>query len=873
MNGNGSHLSSDDLTPPSSAAPLSPLQPVNSNFLDKSVDLLPPSVASMSFSADCLDDPTELDDRISFLEKKVSLQDDEIQCLKSALADALRRLSVVETQSHRILPNTPTPGKSKSSGLHPMRTSFSAVTPTPPIINKRASTPGAESRSASKNGRWTPDSRTPETYTANVKSSHRPPSPANSVRSSLKKISGALDIDLSPHRPSISPGSHKSTEAMAQAGRQRRSSGGSSGNSVDPSEGVIRLTLRGRNVPLYIPSELIPDYEISNPNPPPKEQLKLDWVYGYRGRDCRSNLYLLPTGELIYPIAGIVVLYNVEEQMQRHYLGHTDDVKSLAVHPDKITIASGQVAGHDKKTARAHIRVWDSVSLNTLKVIGGGGDFGNAVCCLSFSHTDGGRHLAAVDDSNDHVLSVWEWEKGENGHKITETKSSADPVLAVEFHPTEKWSLISCGKSHLSFWNFEGGCLNKKQGVFEKYDKPKYVLCLSFTPEGDVVTGDSNGNIFYWSSANQRISGAILNAHEGGVFSMVHKTDGSLISGGGKDRRLVAWAPDAASSSSSKLAETEVDEALGPVRCLAMGKGHTVVVGTTKNAILQGSLDVGFSPIVRGHVDDLWGLAVHPTQHQFVSAAHDKMVHMWDTMSHSVIWSVEVPDKAQSAAFHPSGAWIAVGLTSGKWLILDASTHEITSRQMDGNEQLDAIAFSPDGTIIAVGSHDNFIYMHQFGEDGSVSRMGRCSGHSSFVTHLDWSADSNHVRSNSGDYEILYWNPRTCKQISQASSLRDVEWASDTCTLSFNACGIWQEGADGTDVNGCSRSRGNKLLASGDDSGKVSLYSYPCNQLQSKAHVYGGHSSHVTSLRFLFDDSRLLTTGGKDTAILQWTIE
>ena len=61
-----------------------------------------------------------------------------------------------------------------------------------------------------------------------------------------------------------------------------------------------------------------------------------------------------------------------------------------------------------------------------------------------------------------------------------ETKSSADPVLAAEFHPTEKWSLITCGKSHLSFWNFEGACLNKKQGVFEKYDKPKYVLCLRF---------------------------------------------------------------------------------------------------------------------------------------------------------------------------------------------------------------------------------------------------------------------------------------------------------------------------------------------------------------------------------------------------------
>lgn len=59
----------------------------------------------------------------------------------------------------------------------------------------------------------------------------------------------------------------------------------------------------------------------------PSRRLKLDWVYGYRGRDCRSNLYFLPTGEMVYFVAAVVVLYNVEEQSQRHYVEHTDDVK------------------------------------------------------------------------------------------------------------------------------------------------------------------------------------------------------------------------------------------------------------------------------------------------------------------------------------------------------------------------------------------------------------------------------------------------------------------------------------------------------------------------------------------------------------------
>ena len=59
----------------------------------------------------------------------------------------------------------------------------------------------------------------------------------------------------------------------------------------------------------------------------PKEQLKLEWVYGYRGKDCRSNLYQLPTGEIIYFIAATVILFDPEEHSQRHYTAHTDDVK------------------------------------------------------------------------------------------------------------------------------------------------------------------------------------------------------------------------------------------------------------------------------------------------------------------------------------------------------------------------------------------------------------------------------------------------------------------------------------------------------------------------------------------------------------------
>lgn len=60
-----------------------------------------------------------------------------------------------------------------------------------------------------------------------------------------------------------------------------------------------------------------------------KTLTKKNHRYGYRGRDCRANVYLLPTGEIVYFIASVVVLFNYEERTQRHYLGHTDCVKWL----------------------------------------------------------------------------------------------------------------------------------------------------------------------------------------------------------------------------------------------------------------------------------------------------------------------------------------------------------------------------------------------------------------------------------------------------------------------------------------------------------------------------------------------------------------
>ncbi|KAM6973682.1 echinoderm microtubule-associated protein-like 1 isoform 6-T6 [Aplochiton taeniatus] len=788
----------------------------------------------------------EVTDRIASLEQRVQMQEDEIQLLKSALADVVRRLNLSEEQHTVGTRKGPTKARPMIATL-PLRPTVNNGT----VLPKKGTLPSPSGSGSRKDASMPTNKSTVRRANSNEHVGTLTRKDSGDSKSNRTRA-GSTGSNSSGKRTSES----KQKDPVFNAGMRRV--------THCKEEGYVKMYLKGRPITMYMPKDLVDSYCLEAKADLPHKKLKLDWVYGYRGRDCRSNLYLLPTGETVYFIASVVVLYNVDEQLQRHYTGHTDDIKCLAVHPDKITIATGQVAGTscDGKLA-PHVRVWDSVSLNTLHVLGTG-FFDRALVCLAFSKSNGGNTLCVVDDSNDHVLSVWDWQRED---RLAEVKCSNESVFATDFHPTDSNIIVTCGKSHLYFWTLERSTLVKKQGLFEKQEKPKFVLCATFSENGDTITGDSSGNILVWGKGTNRISQAIQGAHEGSVFALCMLRNGTLVSGG-KDRKLISW-----DGAYQQIQMVEVPELFGPIRTIAEGRGESVLIGTTKNFVLQGSLDGEFIPITQGHTDELWGLAIHPVKAQFLTCGHDRQVSLWDSSSHHPLWIKNLEDAAQSAGFHPSGAVVAIGTQTGRWLVLDADSKDLVTVHTDGNEQLSVIHYGPDGNFLAIGSHDNYIYIYAVSESGrKYNRVGKCSGHSSFITHLDWSVDSQYLVSNSGDYEILYWIPSVCKQVVSMETTRDISWSTCTCTLAFQVFGLWPDGSDGTDINAVCRSNDSRLLVTGDDFGKVHLFSYPCSQFRAPSHVYGGHSSHVTNVNFLFDDSFLVSTGGKDMSVMQWRI-
>ncbi|XP_010792724.1 echinoderm microtubule-associated protein-like 3 [Notothenia coriiceps] len=181
-----------------------------------------------------------------------------------------------------------------------------------------------------------------------------------------------------------------------------------------------------------------------------------------------------------------------------------------------------------------------------------------------------------------------------------------EAVFAVEFNLSDSSNIITCGKSHVYFWTLSAGQFTKKQGIFGKHKKPKFIQCFVFSLTGDVLTGDSEGNILTWgkSAADVKTLGKgaketlqiirQTRAHEGSVFTLCTLQGGGLLSGGGKDRKIIRWSADLAPER-----ECEIPENYGAVRTIADVDGEELLVGTTRNAILRGTFSDGFVAIVQ----------------------------------------------------------------------------------------------------------------------------------------------------------------------------------------------------------------------------------------------------------------------------------
>ena len=305
--------------------------------------------------------------------------------------------------------------------------------------------------------------------------------------------------------------------------------------------------------------------------------------------------------------------------------------------------------------------------------------------------------------------------------------------MAAEFHPLDPELIVTCGKGHVNFWTLDNTnwSVTRKTGCFDAKDKPKYVTCLAFASNGDLLTGDSHGNVFVWRRGYNAVTKSLKKIHSGPVFAICVLRDGSLVTGGGKDGTLVHF-----DANYKKLEETALNDNLGAIRTICQGKlNDQLLVGTTHNALLEGTFDSGMGKIlIMGHDDEVKSSPCPPNVNQddpqdvgdFVTFSQDKWIHIWNAQDHSVLWSYKSLDAPVSCCFTNDGHLLLVGMDNGTWKVIDLKTKKTMDSFHDtGNEPIECLQFSPNGQMLAVGNRIGILHLYQV-VNGKFNRIGRC---------------------------------------------------------------------------------------------------------------------------------------------------
>lgn len=173
----------------------------------------------------------------------------------------------------------------------------------------------------------------------------------------------------------------------------------------------------------------------------PESQLELDWIYGYRAHDCRSNIfYAADSRRILFHAAKVAVCYDKETHLQSFMTEHTDEIVSMAVHPSGEYAATGQVG---KKPCVLVWRTDGDVGMPVVSRLVG--LHRRAVIALAFTRHSDGAFLATAGMDPDHTIAVYEWR---SGSLVVQTKAEARKILALDYSPDGS-TLVQVGVDHV----------------------------------------------------------------------------------------------------------------------------------------------------------------------------------------------------------------------------------------------------------------------------------------------------------------------------------------------------------------------------------------------------------------------------------------
>ncbi|XP_047569203.1 WD repeat-containing protein 90 isoform X2 [Lutra lutra] len=446
------------------------------------------------------------------------------------------------------------------------------------------------------------------------------------------------------------------------------------------------------------------------------ERLLLKVIVGYNGNG-RSNVVWKPdTGFFAYTCGCLVVVEDLHSGAQQHWLGHPEEISTLALSHSAQVLASA--SGSRGTASRCHICIWDVPGGSCRHFLS---YHRTAVQALAFSPDD--ELLVTLGDYGDRTLALW----STAAYELLSSTRLPEPVHGVAFNPWDAGELVCVGQGAISLWLLQRhGTDVSLQG--HRVPIPEEVRAgeltsLCYGPVPLLYCGSNAGQVCVWDTSASRCFLA-WEADDGEIGVLL--CSGARLVSGSNARRLRLWAVGAVAElrcegsrarSSSVFMEHELTLDGAVVSAVFHDSMDMGVVGTTAGTLWYVSWAEGTSTrLISGHRSKVNEVVFSPSASHWATCSDDGSVRVWSLASMELLIQFQVLNQScLSLAWSPCSCGrpeqqqVAAGYSDGTLRVFSVTRIAMELKMHPHRAALTALAYSADGQTILSGDKDGLV--------------------------------------------------------------------------------------------------------------------------------------------------------------------